>query len=81
MKTKIIKFFIKKNGFFDRERLMSLSEKSLYKLIIIKIYHKLLKSCYRSKAKTKSSVNALEQISNCYSKINFFSRIKTFLKK
>lgn len=79
MKAKIIKFFIKKNNFFDRERLACLSEKPLYKLFTCWLYRKWLKAFKQKKLKTKLRINNLERISNCYSKIGFKSKLKAFL--
>lgn len=81
LKVKIIKFFITKNGFFDRERLVNLSEQSLLKILSIKLYRSMLKACKIKKVKIKAPINDLERISNCYSVIGFRSKIKAFFRK
>ena len=80
MKTKIIKKMITKDNFFDRERLISLSEKSLYSLFICWLYRKWLKALKQKKVKIKPQINALERISNCYSRIGYKTRLIAFFK-
>lgn len=73
---------ITKDNFFDRERLVSLSEKSLYSLFVVWLYRKWLKFFTKKKLKVKikTEINALERISSCYSKIGFKTRFLAFIK-
>lgn len=43
IKIKILKFLITENNFYDRERLMQLSERPLFSVIYCGIYRKFLK--------------------------------------
>lgn len=43
IKIKILKFLITDNNFYDRERLMQLSERPLFSIIYCGIYRKFLK--------------------------------------
>jgi hypothetical protein len=81
MKKRIIRFFITKDGFFDRNRLLYLSEKSLYSLLIIKIYKIMFKPRKQKNTKIKAEKNDLERISDCLSVIGFRSKIKAFFRK
>lgn len=73
---------ITKDNFFDRERLINLSEKSLYNLFVVWLYRKWLKFFTKKKVKVKikKEINALERISNCYSKIGYKTRLIAFIK-
>lgn len=73
---------ITKDNFFDRERLISLSEKSLYSLFVVLLYRKWLKFFTKKKVKVKikPQINALERISNCYSRIGYKTRLIAFFK-
>jgi|688.fasta_scaffold1604662_2 hypothetical protein len=75
---------ITKNNFFDRERLIILSEKSLYSLFVVWLYRKWLKFFTKKKVKVKvkikKEIKALERISNCYSKIGYKTRFLAFIK-
>jgi hypothetical protein len=85
MKTKIIKFLIKKNGFYDRERLIYLSERKLTSILICKIYRAYLKAFCRQKkvkiAKPREQKHHMELISEQLGHINIFSRIKFKITK
>ena len=67
---------ITKNNFFDRERLISLTERSLYSLFVGWLYKKWL----QKKVKIKPKINALERISNCYSVIGYKTRLMAFFR-
>jgi len=43
IKMKILKFLITSNNFYDRERLMQLSERTLFSVIYCAIYRKFMK--------------------------------------
>lgn len=82
---KILKFLIKKNGFYDRENLVSLSEKTFRSIFICKLYRAYLKTFYRRKKEKiilRKEIHPMERISEHLGHINFFSRIKfKFIKK
>ena len=86
MKIKILKFIIKKNGFYDRERLVLLAEKTLVSIFTCKFYKIFLNKFYKPKKieifKLKEQKHFMERISDHLGQINFFSRIKfKFTKK
>jgi len=81
MKTTIIRFFITKNNFFDRERLVALNEESLFKLLLTKSYKLMLRACKQKNFKTKPKKNDLERIGDCLSVIGFKSKIKALFRK
>ena len=55
IKIKILKFLITNNNFYDRERLMQLSERPLFSVIYCGIYRKFLKLFVEKKSKNKIS--------------------------
>ncbi len=80
MKIKILKFLIKKNGFYDREKLLFLSKRTLASIFICKIYRIFLKEFYKTKkikiVKPRKQKHYMERISESLGHINTFSRIK-----
>ena len=57
IKIKILKFLITDNNFYDRERLMQLSERPLFSVIYCGIYRKFLKLFVEKKNKIHVSVD------------------------
>lgn len=81
MKSKIIKRCISENGFYERQLLVSLNERSLIKFLIIRGYRKLLKLIRNIEKAEKQQKNNLERISDCFDKIGFKSRFKASFRK
>ena len=81
MKIKVIRFFIAKNGFFDRQRLVALAEQPLLTTLVMMTYRIMRKACKIKKVKIKPVINDLERISNCLSPIGFRSKFKAFFRK
>jgi len=88
MKTKIIKFFLTKDNFFDRERLLRINYFTSFQFVAdcfrdlkIKLYCKFLKTLFIKKIEVKAEISPLEQISNCYSQIGYKSKFKAFFRK
>jgi hypothetical protein len=85
MKTLILKILITKKGFFDREKLVNLSEQSVfkisknyYKFKVCKLYKKFIKS-KRIRSKiifTNPQMIYQNAVNKTYGEINFFSKIK-----
>jgi hypothetical protein len=78
MKAKIIKKLITKNGYFDRERLITIIERGILSHFFCFAYRKFLKiNIKRINRKTSD----LEKISNCFSGIGSKSKLKAFFRK
>jgi len=86
IKTKILKFLIKKNGSYDRELLVELMRTHGLKIFIIrKFYRKFLKMNFENifklkKYKAKPQTCALEQIGNAFGVINQNAKFSTRIK-
>lgn len=93
MKTLILKYLISKNGFFDREKLINLSNKSVFEIYkkyhnfyFCKIYFKFLKiNLKKQKIKKITIINSSKVYENAikkvYGEINFFNKLKNKIKK
>lgn len=93
MKTLILKYLISKNGFFDREKLIDLSNKSFFEIYkkyhnfyFCKIYFKFLKiNLKKQKIKKITIINNSKVYENAikkiYGEINFFNKLKNKIKK
>jgi len=91
MKITILKFLISKNGFFDREKLVSLSEqpflkicKNYYNSKVCKIYRKFLrigKPKIQKIVLTSPEIIYQRAINKLYGEINFFHKVKNMMKR
>lgn len=78
----LLKFLLRKNGYFDRVRLVELSQTGTVKFMILSIYRKWLKLQRPKKFDQKSLSNQCWQMmSQAFEPINFLSKIKNKLKK
>jgi hypothetical protein len=91
MKITILKFLISKKGFFDREKLVSLSEQSFLKICknyynskVCKIYRKFLrigKPKIQKIVLTSPEIIYQRAINEIYSQISFFHKVKNKIKR
>lgn len=91
MKIIILKFLISKKGFFDREKLVSLSEQSFLKICknyhnskVCKIYRKFLrigKPKIQKIVLTSPEIIYQRAIKQIYGDVNFFHKIKNMIKR
>ena len=90
MKTLILKLLISKNGFFDRKKLIDLSNKSIFQIYnyyFCKIYFKFLKINLK-KSNSKKIITVINpfkfyenSINQFYGEINFINKLKNKFKK
>jgi hypothetical protein len=90
MKTLILKRLISKNGFFDREKLINLSNKpifQIYNYYFCKFYFKFLKINLK-KSNSKKIITTINPskvydnaIKKVYGEINFINKLKNKIKK
>jgi hypothetical protein len=85
LKIKMLKFLISKNGFFDRERLVTLAERSLWSVFACRIFRWFLNNfCKEKKPKIveRKEIHPMERMSEALGHLNTFSRLKfKFTKK